>query len=256
MRPNRLIELRHSNQTIINGWLTIPSPLTAELMAHEDFDSLLVDMQHGLIGFDTAVSMLQAISTTNTVPLIRVQWNDPGLLMRALDAGAYGVICPMISTRQQAEAFVSACRYPPLGSRSYGPARALIYGGDDYVQQANDTVLTIALIETKEAIENLEEIASVEGLSGLYVGPSDLSFSLGLAKRADFDDPRLIAATDHVLEVAAKYNLLTGVQAGSVENAIRQAARGFNMVTPLTDITVLQMRSRELVAQTRNGVKA
>lgn len=255
MRPNRLIELRRSNQTIINGWLTIPSPLTAELMAHEDFDSLLVDMQHGLIGFDTAVSMLQAISTTNTVPLIRVQWNDPGLLMRALDAGAYGVICPMISTRQQAEAFVSACRYPPLGSRSYGPARALIYGGDDYVQQANDTVLTIALIETKEAIENLEEIASVEGLSGLYVGPSDLSFSLGLAKRADFDDPRLIAATDHVLEVAAKYNLLTGVQAGSVENAIRQAARGFNMVTPLTDITVLQMRSRELVAQTRNGVK-
>lgn len=130
MRPNRLIELRRSNQTIINGWLTIPSPLTAELMAHEDFDSLLVDMQHGLIGFDTAVSMLQAISTTNTVPLIRVQWNDPGLLMRALDAGAYGVICPMISTRQQAEAFVSACRYPPLGSRSYGPARALIYGGD------------------------------------------------------------------------------------------------------------------------------
>ncbi|KXK14989.1 MAG: putative aldolase [Chloroflexi bacterium OLB15] len=256
MRPNRLIELRRSNQTIINGWLTIPSPLTAELMAHEDFDSLLVDMQHGLIGFDTAVSMLQAISTTNTVPLIRVQWNDPGLLMRALDAGAYGVICPMISTRQQAEAFVSACRYPPLGSRSYGPARALIYGGDDYVQQANDTVLTIALIETKEAIENLEEIASVEGLSGLYVGPSDLSFSLGLAKRADFDDPRLIAATDHVLEVAAKYNLLTGVQAGNVENAIRQAARGFNMVTPLTDITVLQMRSRELVAQTRNGVKA
>lgn len=255
MRPNRLIELRRSNQTIINGWLTIPSPLTAELMAHEDFDSLLVDMQHGLIGFDTAVSMLQAISTTNTVPLIRVQWNDPGLLMRALDAGAYGVICPMISTRQQAEAFVSACRYPPLGSRSYGPARALIYGGDDYVQQANDTVLTIALIETKEAIENLEEIASVEGLSGLYVGPSDLSFSLGLAKRADFDDPRLIAATDHVLEVAAKYNLLTGVQAGNVENAIRQAARGFNMVTPLTDITVLQMRSRELVAQTRNGVK-
>lgn len=125
-----------------------------------------------------------------------------------------------------------------------------------YVQQANDTVLTIALIETKEAIENLEEIASVEGLSGLYVGPSDLSFSLGLAKRADFDDPRLIAATDHVLEVAAKYNLLTGVQAGNVENAIRQAARGFNMVTPLTDITVLQMRSRELVAQTRNGVKA
>jgi len=256
MRPNRLIELRRSNQTIINGWLTIPSPLTAELMAHEDFDSLLVDMQHGLIGFDTAVSMLQAISTTNTVPLIRVQWNDPGLLMRALDAGAYGVICPMISTRQQAEAFVSACRYPPLGSRSYGPARALIYGGDDYVQQANDTVLTIALIETKEAIENLEKIASVEGLSGLYVGPSDLSFSLGLAKRADFDDPRLIAATDHVLEVAAKYNLLTGVQAGNVENAIRQAARGFNMVTPLTDITVLQMRSRELVAQTRNGVKA
>ncbi len=255
MRSNKIIELWRAKQTIVNGWLTIPSPLTAEILAHEGFDSLLIDMQHGLIGFETAVSMLQAISTTNTVPLIRVSWNDPGLLMRALDAGAYGVICPMVSTRAQTEAFVSACRYPPLGTRSYGPARGLVYGGADYVDRANDTVLTIALIETKEAIENLEEIASVKGLNGLYVGPSDLSYSLGLARRADFDDPQLIAATDRVLEIAARYDLLTGVQAGSAENAIRQASRGFNLVTPLTDMAVLQMRTRELVAQVRDNLR-
>ncbi len=255
MRPNRLIELWRSNQTIINGWLNIPNALTAEILAHEGFDSLLVDMQHGLIGFETAVSMLQAISTTNTVPLIRVQWNDPGLLMRALDAGAYGVICPMISTRAQAEAFVSACRYPPLGTRSYGPARAALYGGEDYVQHANETVLAIALIETGEAIENLEEIASTAGLSGLYVGPSDLSLSLGVAKRADFEDPRMIAAMDRVLETAAKYNLLTGVHAGNVENAMKLAERGFNLVTPFADMAVLQMRTRELLAQMRDHLR-
>jgi 4-hydroxy-2-oxoheptanedioate aldolase len=251
MRTNALQELWTAGHVAVNAWLTIPSGWTAELMSHCGFDSVLIDMQHGLIDFEMTVSMLQAISTTSTVPLVRVPWNEPGILMRVLDAGAFGIVCPMINTAEQARTFVGACRYPPAGFRSYGPVRGLLYGGDDYVQRANNTILTLALIETAEALKNLEGIASVEGLSGLYVGPSDLSMSLGIAKRADFDDPKMQEALRHILETAQRHQLIAGVQAGSVDNALRLAAMGFRLVTPMTDSALLQSASRSVAAQMR-----
>lgn len=129
MRENRLQQLGQANQTAVNAWLTIPSAWTAELLAQAGFDAMTLDLQHGLIDDATAVTMLQAISTTDAVPLVRLPWNDPAAVMRALDAGAYGVICPMINTRAEAEAFVGTCRYPPRGYRSYGPIRAALYAG-------------------------------------------------------------------------------------------------------------------------------
>jgi 4-hydroxy-2-oxoheptanedioate aldolase len=251
MRANRLISLLSQNTPVINGWLSIPSAWTAELTAHAGCDSLVVDMQHGVIGLETAIAMMQAISTTDVVPMVRVPWNDPALLMAVLDAGAYGVVCPMISTREQAEAFVGACRYPPLGYRSYGPTRSQIYGGEDYVAHANDTVLTFAMIETAQALDNLDAIASVPGLSGLYIGPSDLSISLGVARRADFDDPAMIAALDRVIAACTRYDLIPGVHAGSAENATRLATRGFRFLTPVMDAAAMQSAFREVIAQAR-----
>jgi 4-hydroxy-2-oxoheptanedioate aldolase len=136
VRANRLREIWKKGEAVVNGWLSIPSSFSAEVMAHQGFDSLTVDMQHGVVDYQVAVTMLQAISTTSAIPLARVPWNDPARLMKILDAGVYGVICPMINTREEAEALVRACKYAPRGFRSWGPVRASIYAGADYGDHA------------------------------------------------------------------------------------------------------------------------
>ena len=156
MRKNRLKEIFKSGKSAVNGWLQIPNSFTAELMANQNWDSLTLDMQHGVIDYPNAVGMLQAISTTQVVPLARVNWNEPGQIMKILDAGAYGIICPMVSNKKEAESFVKACMYPPNGYRSYGPIRGLVYGGSDYADEANNEILKFAMIETKESLENLD----------------------------------------------------------------------------------------------------
>src|SRR6185369_12322396 len=162
VRENTLRKIWARGEAVVNGWLSIPSSFSAEVMAHQGFDSLTVDMQHGVVDYQTAVTMLQAISTTPTVPLARVPWLDPGILMKMLDAAVYGVICPMINSAEEARRLVSACRYPPKGMRSFGPIRALLYGGADYPKHANDTILVIAMIETRDALTNLDEILAVD----------------------------------------------------------------------------------------------
>ncbi|MCH7735699.1 MAG: hypothetical protein IH961_10865 [Chloroflexi bacterium] len=172
MRQNRLREIWGGGGHSINGWLGIPSSYSAEVMAHQGWDSLVVDLQHGVVDYQTAVTMLQAVSTTDVVPMARVPWLEPGIIMKMLDAGCYGIICPMVNTRAEAEAFVGACRYAPDGYRSYGPVRATLYAGADYQANANATVLALAMIETAKALENLDEIVSVPGLDGVYIyGP-------------------------------------------------------------------------------------
>src|SRR6266545_3811876 len=180
MRENRVKRMWQAGQPALGGWLTVPSSLSAEVMAHAGFDWLCVDMQHGVIGYQVAVTMLQAISTTETVPFVRVPWNEQGTIMKALDAGAYGVVVPIVNTAAEAAAAVAACRYPPLGIRSHGPIRAALYGGRDYIARGNDEVLCIVQVETKESVENLDEILAVSGVDAVYIGPADLSLSLGL----------------------------------------------------------------------------
>src|SRR3989442_10912732 len=185
VRENRLKTMWKRGETAVNGWLSIPTAFTAEVMAHQGFDSLTVDMQHAGVDYQTAVSMFQGISTTDVMPFARVPWNDPAYLMKILDAGAYGVICPMINTRAQAEALVAACKYPPRGYRSFGPVRASIYAGSDYVERANDDIVIMPMIETAEALKNLDAILSTPGGDAIYVGPSDLSLTLGCKPRLD-----------------------------------------------------------------------
>src|SRR5262245_42460911 len=173
MRENRIRTLWREDKTVINGWLAIPSTFSAETMAHQGWDSLTIDMQHGIVDYQAAVHMLTALSTTETVPVVRVPWLDPGILMKVLDAGAYAVVCPMINTRADAELLISATHYQPRGTRSFGPARALLYGGPDYARHANDAIVVFAMIETKQALDNLDDILSVEGLDAVYIGPAD-----------------------------------------------------------------------------------
>jgi 4-hydroxy-2-oxoheptanedioate aldolase len=239
VRENRLRKFWQEGRTAVNGWLHVPSSFSAEVMAHAGWDSLTIDMQHGPVDYESLIPMLQAISTTDTVPVVRVLWNDPGLIMRVLDAGCYAVICPMINTREEAEAFVGACRYPPEGSRSSGPYRATLYGGQDYAEHANETVVTMAMIETREALDNLGEIVGVQGLDALFVGPSDLGQDLGYGAGTDREEPELVEAIDRVQATAREHGLAAGIFTGSPEYASRMVEKGFRFVTISSDARLM-----------------
>ena len=236
MRKNKLKEIFKQGGSAINGWLQIPNSFTAELMANQNWDSLTLDMQHGVIDYSHAISMLQAISTTDVVPLARVNWNEPGQIMKILDAGAYGIICPMVSNRKEAEKFVQACMYPPKGYRSYGPIRGLVYGGPDYADEANNEILKFAMIETKESLDNLDEIMQTPGLDGIYIGPADLSLAIG--EKPSFDKPEgdpVYEVVMKILEHAKKNKIIAGIQNGQPEYADKMIKKGFQLVTIGTD---------------------
>ncbi len=236
MRKNKLKQRFNSRKPIINSCLSIPSSFSAESMAQQSWDSLTIDMQHGLIDYSSAVSMLQAISTTNITPMARVNWNEPGQIMKILDAGCYGVICPMVSNRKEAEKFVQACQYPPKGYRSFGPIRASIYGGSDYAKHADDEILKLAMIETKEALEKLDEILDTPHLDGVYIGPADLSLAVG--EEPGFDKPENTKAYKEILRIldaAKKRKLIAGLHNVTPEYAQKMLDKGFNLVTVGSD---------------------
>ena len=236
MRKNKLKEMFKEGKPIINGWLQIPSGFSAEVMAHQGWDSCTIDMQHGVVDYHNAVDMLQAVSTTNVTPLARVNWNEPGQIMKILDAGCYGIICPMVSNRKEAENFIKACQYPPKGYRSFGPIRASIYGGDDYVKYADSEILKLAMIETKESLEKLDEILETPNLDGIYIGPADLSLAVGEEPGFDkAEDTKAYKEILRILEAAKKRNLLAGLHNGTAEYAQKMIKKGFNLVTVGSD---------------------
>ena len=232
MRENKIKKMMKEGKPVINGWLQIPSTVSAEAMAHQGWDSLTIDMQHGLVDYSNALPMLQTISSTNVIPLARVNWNEPGQIMKILDAGAYGVICPMVSNREEAEKFVQACMYPPRGYRSFGPIRGLLYGGADYGKHANDEILKLAMIETKEALSNLDEIMSTEGLDGIYIGPADLSLAVGAEPSFDIPETSpVFKVILTILEHAKKNKIIPCIHNMSPEYAQKMINLGFKLVT-------------------------
>ena len=249
MRENRVKTIWGNGGVVANGWLHIPDSFSAEVMAHQGFDSITIDLQHGPVSFDTALPMLQAISTTDVVPLARVPWNEPGIIMKMLDAGCYGIICPMVNTLAECEAFVEACRYPPMGYRSNGPTRARIYAGDEYGECSNDTVLTIAMIETVEAMNNMHEIMSVPGLDGIYVGPADLSISIFGGMPPRIDTPETTAAIDKIIAAAKEHGIYAGIHTGSVKMAQEMIAKGYQLVTVQSDASFLANYAKQIVAE-------
>ena len=251
MRKNELRNRLANGGTALNGWLSLANSYSAEIMAHQGFDSVTVDLQHGAVDYQAAVGMLQAISTTTAVPMVRVPWNEPILTLKLLDAGAYGVICPMINSKAQAEAFVDACRYPPLGSRSFGPNRAVLYGGADYWRHANDEILLFAMVETLDGLAELEKIASVSGLDGIYVGPSDLSFSMGKVPSLDPQDEEVLRAIKHIAETARKKGKFAGVHTDGAKTAIRRFGDGYQFCTILNDARLLANAAAAAVREAR-----
>lgn len=251
MRENRLRTLWAADQTAVNGWLAIANPFSAEVMAHQGWDTLTIDMQHGLIDYQAMTSMLQAISTTTTVPIVRVPWLEPGILMKTLDAGAYGVICPMVNTRDEAQRFVAYTSYAPRGSRSFGPVRALIYGGADYPTQANDTIVRFAMIETAQALDNLDAILSVEGLDAIYIGPSDLSLSLGCKPVFDDVEPKAAQAIAHIVERAKAHGVKAGIHNGRPDVAKARIALGYRFVTLSSDARLMAAGAQDMLGAMR-----
>ena len=188
-------------------------------------------MQHGMIDYTDLTYMLPAITNGDATPLVRVPWNEPYEIMKVLDAGAYGVIVPMVNNRQEAEQAVAACRYPPQGNRSFGPIRAALYAGRGYAQQANDEIACIAMIETQEGIENLESIASTPGLNGIYIGPADLALAMGLAVRGDQPEPEHFEMVQRILAACREQGIAAGIHTSSLEYTQKYLQAGFNFVT-------------------------
>ncbi|MEX0750636.1 MAG: aldolase/citrate lyase family protein, partial [Dehalococcoidia bacterium] len=195
MRKNACKVKWRNGQPAYGAWLMIPSSISAEAVAHQGYDYVCIDMQHGFIDYQVAVTMLQAISLGESTPFVRVPWNDFSMINRVLDAGAMGVIIPMVNSVEEARAAVAACRYFPDGGRSYGPSRANWYAGADYFDHANEEVACVPMIETAQAVERLDDILAVAGIDAVYVGPSDLSVTYGQPPRPDnegkFDDARM-----------------------------------------------------------------
>ncbi len=220
-----------SGERTTNGWCSFGSSYSAEMLGHAGFDSVTVDMQHGMFDFNAVLPMLQALSATPTVPIVRVPWNDAAVIMHVLDAGAYGIICPMINNRAEAEKLVAACRYAPVGMRSYGPARGLLYGGADYPEHANDEIVVLAMIETLDGIKNLDDILATPGLDGVYIGPNDLSLVVGSRPGNDLTDQRCIDAIARILARAQAHKKLAGIFCASGAVGAIRRKQGFAMVT-------------------------
>ena len=248
MIVNRVKELWNKNQVAIGGWLSIPSGISTEIMAHQKWHVLTIDMQHALVSVSDMVPMITAISSTDVMPFVRVPWLEPGIIMKALDAGSYGVICPMINSREDAERFVSYCRYAPQGTRSFGPGRAELYAGNDYTMRANGTILTLAMIETKKALDNLKEILSVDGLDAVFVGPSDLGLSLGYAP-GDHEEPVLIEAIEKILITAKSNGKRAGIYTLSTDYAKRMINLGFDYVVISSDARMLSMQANKTLTE-------
>ena len=251
MRDNKLRMLWAEKKTAVNGWLAIPNSFCAEVMAHQGWDTLTIDLQHGLIDAAALVPMLQAMQATLTMPIVRVPWLEPGIIMKTLDAGAQTIICPMVNTREDAQRLVQYARYAPQGGRSFGPVRAGMVHGADYATAANANTVVFAMIETAQALDNLDAICSVEGIDAVYIGPSDLSLSLGCTPVFDDVDPPVAQAIEHILSRAHAHGLKAGVHNGRTDVARARTAQGFDLVTVSSDARILIAGSQQILKEMR-----
>ncbi len=245
MRRNKIKQMWRDGKCATLGWLSVSHGFTAEVMARQGFDALCVDLQHGLSEMKDVAPLLQAISQTDTVPVVRVAWNDTAAIMKALDLGAYGIIVPLVNTAQEAAAAVAACRYPPVGMRSSGPVRAIHYGGADYMTHANDEIVVMAMIETKEGLANLDAICATPGLDAVYIGPADLSFARGLPPRGDNPDPLHIATCDKIRAAAHKAGIKCVMHCAGAAFAAGAVKRGFDMVMLTSDVSCMIAGARK-----------
>lgn len=261
---NPLLQQLRAGKACVNGWLMVPNAYVAEVMAQTGWDSLTIDIQHGLQDFMSAVSCIQAMKGSPVTPLVRVPWNEPGIIGKVLDAGAWGVICPMVNNADEAKRLADACLYTPQGARSNGPFRAGFYGAPGVYQTiANDNVLILPQIETLEAVDNLDEILDTPGISGAYVGPGDLGMTMGLVPKLDREEPEVLAIYERIVAATRKRGQFAGIQNSTPAYAARMAEMGFQLLTVATDINLMGFAAlqatktfRDLVAEQGDAASA
>jgi 4-hydroxy-2-oxoheptanedioate aldolase len=251
---NPLREAWAEGRTAFGLWSAIPSSFSAELVAGTDVDYVCVDQQHGVVDFASMVPMLQAIEAAGATPITRVLSNDPFRIMKALDAGAWGVIVPLVNGAEEAARAVAACRYPPHGIRSYGPIRAASVIGSRNPEDLAGEVLCLVMVETREALENVGEIAATPRVDGIYIGPADLAISLGIPPTMDITGDAHIEAVRRIRDACHEHGIAAGIQAASGESAKKHAEAGFDMVTVATDAALLSAAAHQEVSAARGGL--
>jgi 4-hydroxy-2-oxoheptanedioate aldolase len=238
-------------RTAFGLWMTVPGSVGAEILAGAGADYVCADQQHGVIDYDSMVPMFQAIRAEGAAPITRVLSNDPFLIMKALDAGALGVIVPLISSAEDADRAVAACRYPPRGIRSYGPVRAARVIGSRDPEDLAGEVLCIVMVETREGLERVEEIAATPGLDGIYIGPSDLALSLGLPPTLDIQEDEHAQAVERIRVACHRNGIAAGIHTASGEGARKHSEAGFDLVTVAADAALLSSAARREVSVAR-----
>jgi 4-hydroxy-2-oxoheptanedioate aldolase len=251
--PNPLKKAWVEGRTAFGLWMTVPGSIGAEIFAGAGVDYVCVDQQHGVIDYDSMVPMIQAIRAEGAAPITRVLSNDPFLIMKALDAGAWGVVVPLVNNAEDAARAVSACRYPPRGTRSYGPVRAAGVIGSRDPEELGGEVLCLVMVETGEALERVDEIASTPGLDGIYIGPSDLALSLGLPPTLDIQEGKHAEAVERIREACHRNSIAAGIHSPSGQWARRHVEAGFDMVTVATDAALLRAAASRELAVARGG---
>lgn len=240
-----------AGQKTFGAWLTLASTASGETAARTGFDYVCVDNQHGVADYSDTVGLVQAIALGGSTPIVRVPWNEQGIIGRMLDAGVEGVVAPMINTRAEAEAMVRSCRYPPHGARSFGPVMAGMRA-KNYVETANDRVAVIPMIETAEAVKNLDDILSVPGVDAIYVGPADLSISLGLPPANNDDRPEFTEALETIVAGCKRHGVVPGIHSTGAL-AARRVEQGYVMITVASDLLSLRLHMSGELAAARSG---
>lgn len=251
MRANRLTEVLGSGRPAVGAWMSVDSPYLAEVLSHAGYDAVTVDLQHGMFGIGSAIRLLQAVGAGPAMPMARCPSHDPAVIGKLLDGGAYAVICPAVDSAEQAAAFVAACRYPPTGTRSFGPSRGLLYGGPDYVAHADDTVSAWAMVESAPALADLDAILATPGLQGVYVGPNDLALALGEQPGLATPPPLVRAALTRIVDAAHAAGRYAGVFCADPLGARAMVEAGFDLVTPGNDAGTMKRAAAEAVAIAR-----
>lgn len=255
MKKNFTKEFLLSKDFILNGWLSIPNSFTAEAMSKMNWDSITIDIQHGQNDYSTSIAMLQAISGNNVFPFTRVSWNEPGIIMKMLDLGVLGIICPMINTKEECEKFVSYCYYPPDGQRSFGPMRAQLIYGSDYYERANQQIISLAMIETKESVDNIDEILSVPKLTGVYIGPGDMSSSYGLKPNFDVKEDPVFSNIKMIVKKAKEKGKIAGIHNGTAFYAKQMIDLGFKFVTVSSDFRSMTAHAQKIINEIKPNIE-
>ena len=252
MRENTLKVKIKAGEATVGSWLTVAHPTIAEVMAQAGFDWLAIDMEHGFVGIESVLALVQAINTTPVAPLVRVPWNEPIVIKQVLETGPAGLVMPQVNTVAEAEAAVKASRFPPEGIRGIGCQRAAGFGAwfDDYLRTANDQLVIVIQIEHVRALRNLREILSVKGIDVAFIGANDLSASMGLLGQPKHPD--MLDAIQEVLKTSREAGVAAGLVASDPEEANKRIAEGFRLVAIGHDVGLLSSVCRDLRRRINN----